>query len=53
MAHTGLVVDERDEAGVLTATYVESSTDDTGKNSRIDTIVGVQRRLPRQNKPNA
>lgn len=35
-------MDEQDEAGNLTATYVESSTDETGNNSRIDIIVGAQ-----------
>lgn len=39
-------MDEQDEAGNLTATYVESSTEETGNNSRIDIIVSVQRLLP-------
>lgn len=43
MSRMKLVVDEQDEAGNLTATYVESSTDQAGNNSRIDTIVGAQR----------
>lgn len=46
MSRTGLIVDEQDEAGNLTATYVESSTDETGNYSRIDTIVGAQRPSP-------
>ena len=41
MARTGLIVDEKDEAGNLTATYVESSSDGTENNRRIDTIVSA------------
>lgn len=46
MSRTGVIVDEQDEAGNLTATYVESSTEETRNNSRIDIIVSLQRLLP-------
>lgn len=47
MLRTELIVDEQDEAGNLTTTYVESSTDEAGKHSRLDTIVGAQRPSPK------
>jgi len=42
MTTTELIVEEQDEGGNLTATYVQSSTITKENSSRIDTIVGPQ-----------